>query len=201
MRLFYATRNESKIVNMRHRLKGYDVDVITPKDVGVYVDVDETGSSPTENAQLKARAYYDKTGIATIAGDSGLYIDGIPDERQPGIFVHRVNGKSLSESELIEHYTGLAAEYGGRLKARYVTGLSLIVEGREYHTEIPDDDMFLVGVPNENRQHRGNPLDVITICPANGKYMNDCSLHELTVLAGSFDRKCLQFLENNLLGL
>jgi len=199
MRLFYATRNESKICNMKHRLKDYDVEIVTPKDMGLYIEVEETGRSPIENAQLKARAYFDKTGIATIAGDSGLYIDGIPDEKQPGIFVHRINGKTLSDDEVIEHYSNLAKEYGGRLRARYVTGLSLIVEGREHHTEIPDDDMFLTGTPNNNMKHRGNPLDVITICPANGKYMNDCSLDELTVLAGSFDRNCLRFLKEHLL--
>lgn len=43
---------------------------------------------------------------------------------------------------------------------------------------------------------RGNPLDVVTICPANGKYFNDCSLEELAIMANSFDKKCIGFLKD-----
>ena len=196
-KLFYATGNESKIRNMRYRLTGYDVELVTPKETGVYVDVDETGTTPIENARLKARAYYDLGGLPTLAGDSGLYIDGIPEDQQPGLHVRRVKGKTLSDTEIVEHYRSLAAAYGGRLRSRYVTGLVLLFEDREYTTEIPDDDIFISGVPNENRVHRGNPLDIITICPANGRYFNDCSLEELAALAGSFDRACIRFLQDS----
>ena len=195
MQLLYATGNESKICNMRYRLTGYDVEIITPKDLGIHIDVDESGSTPIENARLKAMAYYEKTGLPTLAADSGLYVDDIPADAQPGLFVRRVKGKTLSEEEMIEHYSNLAARYGGRLKARYVTGLVLLIEGKEYTTEIPDDDFYISGKPNFNRQHRGNPLDVVTICPANGKYINDCSLDELSALASSFDKKCIKFLQ------
>ena len=51
MQLLYATGNESKICNMRYRLTGYDVEIITPKDLGIHIDVDESGSTPIENAR------------------------------------------------------------------------------------------------------------------------------------------------------
>ena len=197
MQLLYATGNESKICNMRYRLTGYDVEIITPKDLGIHIDVDESGSTPIENARLKAMAYYEKTGLPTLAADSGLYVDDIPADAQPGLFVRRVKGKTLSEEEMIEHYSNLAARYGGRLKARYITGLVLLIDGKEYTTEVPDDDFYISNEPNVNRKHRGNPLDVVTICPANGKYFNDCSLDELSVLAGSFDEKCIRFLQES----
>jgi 8-oxo-dGTP pyrophosphatase MutT (NUDIX family) len=124
-------------------------------------------------------------------------VDDIPSDAQPGLFVRRVNGKTLSEDEMITHYSNLAARYGGKLNARYITGLVLMVDGQEYTAEIPDDDLTITCEPNPNRQHRGNPLDVVTICPANGKYFNDCSLDELSVLAGSFDEKCIRFLQES----
>lgn len=195
MKLLYATGNESKIRNMRFRLKGYDVEIVTPKETGIHIEVEETGTTPIDNARLKARAYCDKTGMPTLAADSGLYIDNIPEDMQPGLYVHRVNGKALSEEELIRRYSSLAADYGGRLVARYVTGLVLLTADGEYTAEIPDDDIFISSEPNPNCRHRGNPLDVVTICPANGKYFNDCSLEELSILAGSFDRACIRFLE------
>lgn len=197
MKLFYATGNESKIKNMRYRLSGYEVELVTPKDLGIHIRVEETGATPTENARLKARAYFEQTGLPTLAADSGLYIDGIPEELQPGLHVRRVNGRTLSEDEMISRYSSLAAEYGGILRARYMTGLVMICRGREYTAEIPDDDVLITGEPNSNRRHRGNPLDVVTVCPANGKYFNDCSLEELSVLAGSFDRKCIRFLQES----
>ena len=196
-KLFYATGNESKIRNMQYRLKGYDVQLVTPKEIGVYVEVEETGTTPTDNARLKAMAYYARVGLPTLAADSGLYIDGIPEAQQPGLNVRRVMGKTLSDEEIIEHYRSLAAEYGGSLRARYITGLVLLFEGREYTAELPDDDILFSSVPNENRRHRGNLMDVITICPANGKYYNDCSLEELAALAGSFDRACIRFFQDS----
>ena len=197
MRLLYATGNESKICNMRYRLTGYDIEIITPKNLGIHIDVDESGSTPIENAKLKAKAYYEKTGLPTLAADSGLYVDDIPSDAQPGLFVRRVNGKTLSEDEMITHYSNLAVRYGGKLNARYITGLALLIDGKEYTIEIPDDDFYISSVPNHNKQHRGNPLDVVTICPANGKYFNDCSLDELSILASSFDRKCIKFLQES----
>ena len=197
MRLLYATGNESKICNMRYRLTGYDIEIITPKDLGIHIDVDESGSTPIENARLKAKTYFEKTELLTLAADSGLYVDDIPSDAQPGLFVRRVNGKTLSEDEMIAHYRNLAARYGGKLNARYITGLVLLADGQEYTAEIPDDDFIITCEPNPNRQHRGNPLDVVTICPANGKYFNDCSLDELSVLASSFDKNCIKFLQES----
>ena len=199
MKLLYATGNESKIRNMRFRLKGYDIEIVTPKELGAHIDVEETGATPIENARLKAKAYFEKTGMPTLAADSGLYIDDIPEDEQPGLYVHRVNGRTLSEEELISHYSQLAAKHGGRLRARYNTGLVLLIGGSEHVTEIPDDDIFIVSVPNQNREHRGNPLDIVTVCPANGKYFNDCSLDELSALAGHFDRECVRFLRESIM--
>ena len=197
MKLLYATGNGSKISNMRHRLRGYDVELTTPKELGVHIDVEETGTTPIENARLKAAAYFSKTGLPTLAADSGLYIDGIPDDMQPGLHVRRVNGRALSEDELICHYSTLSASYGGNLRARYVTGLVLLMDGNEYAAEIADDDVIISSEPNPNRLHRGNVLDVVSICPSNGKYINDCTLDELSVLAGRFDRECIRFLRES----
>ena len=199
MKLLYATGNESKIINMRYRLRGYDIEIVTPKELGIHIDVEETGSTPIENARQKAKAYYEITGMPTLAADSGLYIDDVPEDEQPGLYVRRVNGRTLSEEELIGHYTRLSAKYGGKLRARDKTGLVLLADGKEYTAEIPDDDIFIVSTPNPNRKHRGNALDVVTVCPANGKYINDCSLAELSALAGHFDQECVRFLQESIL--
>ena len=197
MKLLFATEDKSKVCNMRHMLNGYDVEIVTPKELGIHIDVEETGTTPVENAKLKAKAYFEKTGIPTIAADSGLYIDDIPNDIQPGPYVRRVNNKTLSDDEMVSYYSSLSANYGGRLKARYISGLAILINDKEYTAQIADDDFFISSHPNSNRKHRGNPLDLVTICPANGKYFNDCSLDELSTFAGSFDKKCLKFFKDS----
>ena len=114
MKLLYATNNISKVRNMRRSLAELPIEIITPKELGIKIDVVEDGKTAIENAIKKAQAYYDKTKLPTIAGDSGLFIDGVPDDKQPGLFVRRVNGKTLTENEMIEYYSKLIASIGGK---------------------------------------------------------------------------------------
>ena len=55
--------------------------------------------------QDKAKAYYDATNITTIGMDNNLFIEELPEEKQPGTYVRRINGKELNDEEMIEYYT------------------------------------------------------------------------------------------------
>lgn len=90
--------------------------VLTIKDLGINLKPEETGNNAIENAYIKAKAYYDKTKITTIGMDNNLYIEELPEEKQPGTHVRRVNGKELNDDEMIEYYCNLVKEYGGKLK-------------------------------------------------------------------------------------
>lgn len=94
--LFYATNNKSKLHNMYYRLKDYPIKVVSPDDLGIHLDIEENGKTAIENALIKATEYYKVVGLPTIAGDSGLYIEGLRAEEQPGLYVRRVNGKFLA---------------------------------------------------------------------------------------------------------
>ena len=41
-----------------------------------------------------------------------LYLENVPLDKQPGMYVRRVNGKRLTDAEMIEHYSNLVKEYG-----------------------------------------------------------------------------------------
>lgn len=71
MKLLYATANNSKVYNMKRRLQGFPIEIITPKELNIQINVVEDGKTPSENAMKKALAYYNQTRIPTIAGDSG----------------------------------------------------------------------------------------------------------------------------------
>ncbi len=198
MKLLYATNNNSKVYNMRRRLENIPIEIITPKELGIKVNVIEDGKTAVENAIKKAQAYYEETKIPTIAGDSGLFIDGIPSDKQPGLFVRRVNGKVLSDDEMIEYYTKLIESIGGKTTGYYVTGLALITEHGMFTTEISEDN-FILSSTISNNNHRGNPLDVMTIDPVSKKFYTDMTDEDFKSLGHVFDKECVKFLEENLL--
>ena len=107
---------------MYYRLKDYPIRVVCPDDLDVHIDVEETGKTAVENAWIKASAYYQALKIPTIAGDSGVYIDGISPEEQPGLYVRRVNGDVLSDDEMIAYYAGLAGKADRDCILHYFTG-------------------------------------------------------------------------------
>ena len=198
MKLLYATNNNSKVYNMRRRLENIPIEIITPKELGIKVNVIEDGKTTVENAIKKAQAYYEETKIPTIAGDSGLFIDGIPSDKQPGLFVRRVNGKVLSDDEMIEYYTKLIGSIGGESTGYYVTGLALITEEGLFTTEISEDKFILSSTISKNN-HRGNPLDVMTIDPVSQKFYTDMTDDDFKSLGHVFDKECVKFLQENLL--
>lgn len=198
MKLLYATSNNSKIYNMRRRLKNIPIEIITPEELGIKVNVKEDGKSAVENAIKKAQAYYEETKIPTIAGDSALFIDGIPSNKQPGLFVRRVNGKVLSDDEMIEYYTKLIESIGGKSTGYYVTGLALITKQGVFTTEISEDKFILSSVIS-NSNHRGNPLDVMTIDPVSQKFYTDMTDDDFESLGHIFDKECIKFIEENLI--
>lgn len=83
MKLLFGTGNEFKYSLMKERLKELnDIEVITPKMLGLKIDIIEDGKTPEENAIKKAEQYYNVTKIPTIAEDSALYIDKFSNEEE-----------------------------------------------------------------------------------------------------------------------
>ncbi len=180
MKLLYATNNNSKIYNMKRRLGNLPVEIVSPKDLNIKLNVAENGNTAVENAIKKASTYYEATGISTKAGDSGLYIENIPEENQPGLFVRRVNGKELIDDEMIDYYTKLVDE----------NGIKTI--------EI-EEDKFILTSNISKTNHRGNPLDVMSIDPNVNKYYTEMSDEDFKSLGQKFGVECLQFISENIL--
>ena len=122
-KVLFATTNPAKIKKYAEELQKRNVEVVTIKDLGINLHVEENGKNAIENAYIKAKAYYEATEITTIGMDNSLYIEELPEEKQPGTHVRRVNGKELTDEEMIEYYTNLVNEYGGKLTARWVYGM------------------------------------------------------------------------------
>ena len=88
MKLLYGTGNTAKSAAMKRRLGPLDVEIIGLCDLNMNIpDVVEDGKTPLENAEKKARAYFKAFGIPVFSCDSGLYIDGIPDDERAALLL------------------------------------------------------------------------------------------------------------------
>jgi len=96
--LLLATNNPGKVREYKVLLSSCGFDLVTPAVRGINIEVAETGSTFTENASIKARAFAAASGLLTLADDSGLEVDALGGE--PGVWSARYGGKS-SDNERI----------------------------------------------------------------------------------------------------
>lgn len=95
MKFVLASQNKHKLAEFRQILTPLGVTLVSPEELGIDADVEETGTTFAENSQIKARCLLEKTGLATIADDSGLQVDAL--EGAPGIFSARYGGESCKD--------------------------------------------------------------------------------------------------------
>lgn len=190
IRLLYGTGNSAKLQSMREILEPLDIEIIGLSDMKEVPSVDEGGSSPLENARIKALAYYHFYDVPVFSCDTGLFFDnpGFPAELQPGVNVRTVGGKRLSDREMTAYYGGLAAKYG-RLTARYKNAVCFVLS-ENVTAESMDDSLsgnpfYIVDKPHEKweNQVEGFPLDCLSVHIPTGKYYYD--LTEEDIKAGS----------------
>ena len=98
--IILASNNKGKIEEFKDYLKEYGINVISQKEAGCNIEVEENGSSYEENAKIKAEAIYKLTGKPVIADDSGLEVDYIGGK--PGLYSARFLGENASNKEKCE---------------------------------------------------------------------------------------------------
>lgn len=177
MKVLFATGNPAKVKRYKESLEKNGIELITIKDIGINLNIDENGKDAIENAYIKAKAYYDATGIPTIGMDNNLFIDGIDETLQPGTHVRRVGGRQLSDEEMIIYYTRLVKEHGGKLQAKWVYGMVVITDKSCDELTWSKDKFYFVSTPCLKR-NPGYPLDSISIIPKFNKYLVELSDEE-----------------------
>ena len=158
--ILYATTNPGKIFEVKRLLTAYNINVVSPKDLGLDIDVEETGSSLTENSVLKAKAYLDGVkNYVVMADDTGLEIEALNGE--PGIHARRWrDGKTrMTDQEVIDYCLYKMKDVPkGKRHARFRTVITLafgevfetfdgILEGEILQKPIP---LRIEGVPFES---------------------------------------------------
>ena len=176
MKILYATTNPAKLELMKNFVQGLDIELLCLRDMqGEIPSVTEDGNTPLENARKKAEAYYKAFKMPVFSCDSGLYFENLP-EYSPLVHVRNVNGKSLSDDEMIEYYSGLAEKYGDII-ARYKNAICFILDENKMFCDDAEDlwgSKFIITNKAHSKRVKGFPLDSLSKCVDNGKYFYDC---------------------------
>ena len=95
--ILLASQNAGKVGEMRQLVTGLPLRILAPRDVGIVESPDETGHNFVENATLKARYYAQRSGLLTVADDSGLSVDAL--RGGPGLYSSRFGGEGASDAD------------------------------------------------------------------------------------------------------
>ncbi len=184
MKLVYGTTNQAKLESMQRVTKILGIDIIGLNELLSYPEysnielpeIDESGSNPLENAKIKALSYFKTFRIPIFSCDSGLYFEEIDEENQPGTHVRRINGKELSDKEMIEYYGELAKKHGGKLTARYKNAICLVLDENKIFSSMDSsleiEPFYLVSKPHP-KIVKGFPLDCLSVQIESEKYFQD----------------------------
>ena len=120
MKFILASQNQHKLVEMQNILSAHGVEVVLQSELGLRVEVEETGSTFAENAMLKAKAVMAASGLPAIADDSGLCVDAL--NGAPGVYSARYGGPGLDD---VGRYRLLLENMRGQLdrRCRFVSAI------------------------------------------------------------------------------
>ncbi len=134
-KIVFATGNEGKMREVRLILQDLGFPVLSMKEAGVSLDIEENGTTFAENAMIKAKAVWEKTGGIVLADDSGLVVDYLGGE--PGVYSARYLGEDTSyeikNQAIIDRLADAKEE---ERTARFVSAIAAVLpDGSELVTE------------------------------------------------------------------
>ena len=102
-KLLIATTNPGKLAELSRFLSDIPITLVSLKDVGITDTIEEIGKTFEENAILKAKYYFQKSGLPTLADDGGAEIDALNGE--PGVKTRRwIHGdRDSTDNELVAY--------------------------------------------------------------------------------------------------
>ncbi|MDI3546831.1 MAG: hypothetical protein PWR10_483 [Halanaerobiales bacterium] len=187
-KILFGTSNIAKLERIRAIVKDLPLEIMGSNDLNINIEVTENGCDVHENALLKARTYYDLSKIPTFAIDSGLYIEKFPEEKQPGLFVRRINGKSATDEEMLEYYTAELKKVGGESRGYWISSITFIFnKEKAISYELIEERFFTA--KRSPVMKKGWPLSSLAIEPTFNKYVSEITKEERAKLQEKTDRE------------
>lgn len=123
MKIIAATKNKGKIHELEAILKNLNIEVVSAEDIGIDVDIEETGDTFEKNALIKARTISMLCDKPVIADDSGLCVDAL--DGKPGVYSARYAGENSTDADKVNKILSELGETKNR-KAEFVSSVALI---------------------------------------------------------------------------
>ena len=163
MEIAAATNNSGKAREFAEILKDLGISVLTMRDLGIDIEIPETGKTFAENAMIKAKALSALCSLPVLADDSGLCVNAL--DGAPGLYSARFAGEGASDSELrakllkvMDGVTDRSAFFISSVVMLFPDGKSISAEGRVYGT-----------ITEEERGSGGFGYDALFYCDEIGK--------------------------------
>lgn len=132
MKLIFASNNADKLRELRSAI-GSKLEIVSLKDAGIFEEIPEPYETLKENARVKAQTIHRVSGGENcFSEDSGLEVDALGGE--PGVHSARYAGEPVSPENNIRKLLRAMADSSNR-RARFITVICLIFEGKEYFFE------------------------------------------------------------------
>lgn len=190
-KIIAATKNKNKVREFKEILP--DFDIITQEEAGIDLDVEETGTTFSENALLKAKAIFEKTGIPALADDSGLEVFAL--DGAPGVYSARYGGEGLDDRGRLELLLkNMENIEDSRRGAQFVCAIAFVTGEKTYKAE----GVCKGTIIREARGENGFGYDPVFYVPEFGKTTAEMSSDEKNAIShrGKALRALAEMLEN-----
>jgi XTP/dITP diphosphohydrolase len=163
--LLVATTNQHKLEEYRAIFSNGSFRLLSLRDIQLDLDVEETGTTFAENAELKALTYARASGMLTLADDSGIEIDAL--DGAPGVYSARFAGRETSYEErfriILERIKDIPAQ---QRTARFICAITIAEPTGFYRTVLAAWEGFIADAP---RGEYGFGYDPIFLVPEYGQ--------------------------------
>lgn len=173
-RIIFATNNADKVKEVKMLLSELDLEIVTMKEAGIILDIDENGKTFEENAIIKARAVMEYSGEPAMADDSGLEVDFL--NKEPGIYSARFLGEDTSYDYKNKYILDKLQDVPDEKRiARFVCAMALVVPDGKVITRTAAVEGRIA---NESSGENGFGYDPIFYVPAFSKTTAEMSPEE-----------------------
>lgn len=192
MRIIFATGNEGKMREIRMIMADLGLEILSMKEAGISVHIDEKGRTFEENAMIKAKGIAALCEDLVLADDSGLEIDAL--NKEPGVYSARYLGENTSyhikNKNLLDRLEGVPEE---QRTARFVCAIAAVLpDGRVLETKAAMEGR----IGYEERGENGFGYDPIFMLPEYGKSTAELDPEKKNEL--SHRGKALRFMKEKL---
>jgi len=171
--LLLGTRNRGKQDELRALLSNLRLEILTPQQMGISIEVEESGTTYAENARLKALAYASHSGLWSLSDDSGLEVEAL--DGAPGLRSARLGGEGKSDTDRRRLLIEMLADHSRPWEARFLATVSLA--GPTGDIEFAEGKC-MGEITTEERGTEGFGYDPIFLIHELGKTMAELGMEE-----------------------